>query len=246
MNIEQKIHRRVGTAIRKHDMIIEGDRVLIAVSGGKDSVTMAKILAEKQRYLPISFELTACQIVTDLMPREHQRESHLDKLFAGFGIPIQHRFVPVLARLDKGRKLNCFFCAMQRRMALLKVANELGCSKIAYGHHLDDIIETLLMNMFYKAEISTMPARLELDYHNVVLIRPLCHAKENELRTYAKRFELVDAGGPECPYGVDGRRQRIKSVIRELAMEDERVRDNLFASLDRVKIDYLREKRRSR
>ena len=243
MNIEKKVHRRVGEAIRKHRMIEDGDRLLIAVSGGQDSCALAHVLKEKQRIFPIQFDLGACHIVTDVAPREPEKEKNLDTFFSRLGIPLERHFVPVIDRLDEGRKMNCFFCAMQRRMKLLRVALENTCTKIAYGHHMDDIIETLFLNMLYKAEISTMPARLELDEHDMVLVRPFCLTKKREIKVYARRFGLTDLE-QSCPYGEDGRRDRVRKIIDELAGEDDRIRDNLARSLGRVKIDYLQEKRR--
>ena len=245
MNIEKRIHRRVGEALRRFRMLEAGDRVLIGISGGKDSTTLAKVLRDKQRHLPISFELLACHAVTDILPENKEMENALDSLFAKMGIPLERHLVEVMTRRDKGRKMNCFFCAMHRRMAMIRVATRLGCNKIAYGHHLDDIIETLLMNMFYRGEISTMPALLELDRHPITIIRPLCLAKEHEVQCFAERFGLSLLDGPPCPLGADGRRQRIKSLVRDLARRDGKLRNNILASLGRVKSDYLLERRRS-
>jgi tRNA 2-thiocytidine biosynthesis protein TtcA len=235
--------RQVGEAIFKHRMIEEGDRILIALSGGKDSVTLAHALSHKKRILPMRFKLTACHIITDMAPRNESQEERLDKFLMELGIELNRRFVPVVERSDSGKKINCFYCAMQRRMAILDVAKTLDCNKVAYGHHLDDIIETLLLNMFYKAEISTMPARLELDSHDIVIVRPLCLTKESETAAYARRFGVVSADSP-CPYGNDGRRAGVKKIIAELSAEDDRVRDNISAALGRVRLGYLREKLR--
>ncbi len=243
MTIEQRIHRRVGKALREHNMIEEGDRILIAVSGGKDSSTLARILTEKQRYLPVKYELFGCHTVDDFFARNEEGEQKLDQLFQTLGVPLIRTQVSVLKHLDQDKKMNCFFCAMMRRKAVLGEAQKRSCNKVAYGHHLDDVIETLLMNMFYKAEISTMPARLELSDHDVTFIRPLCYVKEREIITYAERYALTEAG-PPCPFGEGGRRARIKRLISELAEEDPKIRDNLSAALGRVKLDYLKEKLR--
>lgn len=244
MKIERLVHRRVGQALRRHRMIEDGDRVLIAVSGGVDSSALAKVLAEKRRHLPISFELEACHVTTDLNPPTDEGNAWLDRFFESIGVPLLRRHAPVVARLDPGKEMSCFFCAMQRRKALIAVAAEQGCRKIAYGHHLDDVIETLLLNMLFKAEISTMPARLELDDHDAVIVRPLARVKEAEVKRYARKFDIVQAG-PACPFGLDGRRQRIKRLVDELAGEEPRIRDNLAASLGRVKTGYLLEKLRN-
>ena len=244
MKIERLLHRRVGAALRRHRMIEEGDRILLAISGGVDSSAMARILAEKRRNLPVRFELVGCVVETDLFGYAPGGSRWLNRYFEDLGIPLIRRRAAVLARMAPDRKLSCFFCAMQRRKALVDVALEERCSKIAYGHHMDDIIETLLLNMFYNAEISTMPARLELDDHDLVLIRPMCLAKEAEVKRYARRFEMIEAV-ERCPHGDRGRRAAIKKIIKDLAEVDGRVRDNISASLGRVKPGYLVEKSRN-
>lgn len=243
MNVEKRVLRQAGEAIFKHRMIEEGDRILIAVSGGKDSATLAHVLSQKKSVLPMRFRLTACHIATDIAPRDEAAEDRLADFLMGVGIEMNKRFVPVLERATSEKKINCVFCAMQRRMAILDVAKALDCNKVAYGHHLDDIIETLLFNMFYMAQISTMPARLELDTHDVIIIRPLCFTKESDTSLYAERF-CADALMPGCECAADGRRARIKRLIGELAKEDDGVRDNLSAALGRVRLGYLREKLR--
>jgi tRNA(Ile)-lysidine synthase TilS/MesJ len=232
----------VGEAVRRFRLIEEGDKILVGVSGGKDSTSLVKILSEKQKYFPFRFEILAAHVVTDIFPRNEELECRIDQFFESVGVPNVRKFVEVFKKEGETRDINCFYCAMQRRTAMVRLAHETGCNKIAYGHHLDDIVETLLMNMFYKAEISTMPARLELDNHDLILIRPFCMTKESEIRTYAERMGLTGIDGPRCPHGKDGRRARIKKLVSELSLEYSEIRNNLFASLSRVKTGYLTEK----
>lgn len=243
MNVFKKVHRKTAEALSAYEMLAPGDRLLIGVSGGKDSLVVSHVLAEKRKRWPFPVELEACHVVTDLSPRDEAREENLAELFAGFEIPFHVRLASVMERLDPSRSFNCFFCAMQRRIALRKTAAERGCNKIVYGHHLDDIIETLLMNMFFKAEISTMPAKLEMDEHDLEILRPLALTKEREVATYARHMGFEDLSQP-CPYAHDTRRAAVKKLVSELCLEDERIRDNLSASLDRVKLGYLRIKKR--
>jgi tRNA 2-thiocytidine biosynthesis protein TtcA len=224
-------------------MIDEGDRILIAVSGGIDSTSLAHILWEKSKKIPFQFELEACHVVTDIAPRIAENEARLDDFFSKMGMVLRRESIPVMDRLDPGREMNCFFCAMQRRTRLLALANQHGFTKIAYGHHMDDIIETLLMNMLYKAEISTMPARLELDDHDVVFIRPLSKVSKGEIKLYAADVGIEDLE-QSCTYGANSRRERVRAIIEDLASDDERIRNNLSAALGRVKNDYLLEKLR--
>lgn len=229
--------------MRDHRMIEDGDRVLIAFSGGKDSSVLTQVLSEKRKIIPITFELLACHLTTDLASVDPRQSEQHDRFFNALDIELTRRHVPILARLDPKFQMNCFFCAMQRRKTLLSVAKALNCTKIAFGHHLDDIIETLLMNMFYNGKIATMPIRLELDNHDVTIVRPLGLTKERDISTYAAQLGLID-DSPPCPYGESGRRARVKRLITELAREDPRIRDNLSAALGRVKLDYLKEKLR--
>ncbi len=243
MKIERLIHRRAGAAIRNHRMLEEGDRVLIAVSGGVDSSVLARVLSEKRGNLPVKFELLGCHIETDLFGMVDGGNEWLDRFFSEIDVPLIRKSVPVLGRLKEGRSMNCFFCAMQRRKALLAVALENRCTKIAYGHHMDDVIETLLMNMLYNAKIATMPVRLELDDYDIVFVRPLCKVREAEVKRYAVRMEISSVA-QDCPHAVDGRRAKVKDIVSQLARDDERIRDNLAASLGRVRTGYLTEKTR--
>lgn len=244
MKVERLIHRRVGAALRRHRMIEDGDRVLIAVSGGVDSSVLARVLAEKRGRLPVAFDLLGVHVATDLLPPCPEGEERLDRFFEELGLPLIRRRVAVLGRLQPGgRGFNCFFCAMQRRQAVLAAAREHRCNKVAYGHHLDDVIETLLLNLFHNAEISTMPARLELDGHEQVIVRPLCRCAEADIKAYAARFGIADAFGP-CPHGQDGQRRVMKDLVSRVAAMNPRARDNALAALERVKTDYLLEKNR--
>ena len=243
MKIERLVHRRVGAALRRHRMIEEGDRIMVAFSGGVDSFVLARILAEKRSAIPVKFELIGCHVATDIVDMKEDGWEISQNFFGALRIPLVRMDVEVTGRSDRGRPMNCFFCAMQRRKALISQALKNDCTKIAYGHHLDDVIETLLINMFYNAEISTMPARLELDNYDLVIVRPLCLVKESEVKRYAARMELEAVVEP-CPHGDKGKRARVKQMIHEMALEDGRVRDNLAASLGRIKLGYLLEKLR--
>jgi tRNA(Ile)-lysidine synthase TilS/MesJ len=224
-------------------MIEPGDRVLIAVSGGADSSAMASILAQKRRVLPVRFELTGCHIVTDLFPRNEEGEAWLDAFFSRLDVPLVRVFVEARRHLPDGKAVSCFFCAMQRRRALIAEAEARGFTKLAFGHHLDDIIETLLLNMIHGGAIAAMPVRLELDDHPLTIVRPLCRVKESEIKELARAAGIVSAE-QRCGLGLDGRRARVKRAIADLAAGDDRVRDNLLASLGRVRGDYLVERLR--
>jgi len=228
--------------LREHRMLEPGDRVLLAISGGADSSAMARVLARKRRTLPFAFELVGCHVVTDLFPRNEAGEAWLDRFFAELGVPLRRVFIEASRRLGQ-QAPTCFTCARERRRALVATAEAEGCTKLAFGHHLDDIVETLLLNMIHCGAIAGMPVRLELDRHPITIIRPMCRVKEAEAKAFAAGAGIVPAQ-QRCGMGIDRRRASVKRAIAELAEGDDRVRDNLFAALGRVRADYLLEKAR--
>jgi tRNA 2-thiocytidine biosynthesis protein TtcA len=158
-------------AVMERELIREGDRILIAASGGKDSTVLAWALASIRPALKINYELAALHISTDFCAC--CKKSILAQRLDEWGIPFTDFFVPVIGRLKEGKKMNCYWCSTQRRTELLKFAIENNFNKIALGHHLDDIIETFFMNLCAKGEISAMPILLKYRKYPASLIRPL-------------------------------------------------------------------------
>ncbi|GHT88758.1 hypothetical protein FACS1894137_17260 [Spirochaetia bacterium] len=157
-------------AILERNLIAEGDRVLIAVSGGKDSTVLAWALSALKPALKKDYDLAAIHISSDFCAC--CKKSTLAQRLSEWGIPFADLFVPIIGRLKEGEKMNCYWCSTQRRTELLKYAVENGFNKLALGHHLDDIIETFFMNMTAKGELSTMPMLLAYLKYPVSLIRP--------------------------------------------------------------------------
>ena len=232
------INSQIGKAIDRYGLINDGDRILVAVSGGKDSMTLLSLLKERLRWIPVKYELIACHIRTDFLRGRHTDTKTLTKFFKNIGVKYIFRDIKVL---DKKGKTNCFWCSWNKRKALFETADELKCDKIAFGHNKDDIVETILMNMIYKGETAAMNPKQELFKGKIVIIRPLCLAEESSIRSYAKEAGLTGKLCA-CPFGADSKRKYVKGLIKNISKDspDINVRTNIFNSVARVKNDYVR------
>lgn len=217
-------------------MIERGDRILIAVSGGKDSTSLAYDLAAKRRWWPEPFEIRAIHIATDFC--SCCKKSALLELLGSWGIEALSIDVPVIGRLKEGRSMNCYWCSTQRRTELLRYAMAEGFNKIALGHHLDDIVETLMMNMLYKGQISGMLPVLRYSKYPVAIIRPLALCEERQVIEFARERGFASAACT-CPYGADSKRREVRARIAALTGGSSRLKRHLFDSMSNVNEEYL-------
>jgi len=233
---DQFLRRPLGKAIRQYQMIQNGDRIAVGVSGGKDSLTLLHLLYTRKRRVPIEYGLVAIHIDLGfdgtgetLGPyfRQQGIRYHIEKTRIG---PIAHSKI--------NRENPCFLCARLRRKRLFELANAMGCAKIALAHHRDDIIETLLINMFYSGEIGTMVPHQRLFNGKLSIIRPLALTDEDAIRRYARArgFPVIESG---CPTGKESERNRIKAILVELGRKNRRIRGNIFRSMQNIRTDYL-------
>lgn len=204
------IQKLVVKAIRAHNLVQSGDKILIAASGGKDSTVMAWALAACKAALKIDYELAALHISTDFCAC--CKKSALESRLAAWGVPFTDKFVPVIGRLKAGQKMNCYWCSTQRRTELIKHARENGCNKIALGHHADDVIETFFMNMLNKGEFSAMPFSLAYTKYPITLIRPLGYAQETQIIQAARELDCLKSACT-CPYGRNSKRRDTRDRI---------------------------------
>jgi tRNA 2-thiocytidine biosynthesis protein TtcA len=235
-NSETTIAKLVEVALRRYDMIEEGDRILVAVSGGKDSTSLAYDLAEKRRWWPAKYEMRALHIASDFC--SCCKKSALELLMKSWEIPYASIDVPVIGRLKPGREMNCYWCSTQRRTELIRYAQANGFNKIALGHHLDDIVETLMMNMLYKGEISGMMPVLKYDKYPISIIRPLALCEERQIIAFAEEKGFRSATCT-CPYGRESKRKEVRARIKELTGGSSDLKHNLYNSMSKVNLGYL-------
>ena len=225
-------------AVLERKLICEGDRILIAVSGGKDSTVLAWALSLIRPALKFDYELAALHISTDFCAC--CKKSTLSRRLEEWGIPFTDLFVPVIGRLKEGEKMNCYWCSTQRRTELLKYAVENGFNKIALGHHLDDIIETFFMNLCAKGEISAMPILLKYRKFPISLIRPLAYVEERQVIECAGEQNILKAACT-CPYGANSNRRDMRERIALLTGGSGAVKRRILKALASGQRDFLVE-----
>lgn len=232
----RKIINLSGKAINAHRMVEADDKILVAVSGGKDSLSLLDVLAERRKFLPIDYELHAIHIITEDVPYE------IDKTFLHAFCAernVTPHFITTHAGIEERKdKKPCFTCSWNRRKELFDFALNNGFKKIAFGHHLDDAIETLMMNMVMHANISSMPPTLKMFEEKLLLIRPLIYATNAEMNRYAeiKQFTSLKK---ECPYEDHTLRTSAREWINQFEKLNPQARINLFKSMSNIDRDYL-------
>ena len=231
---EYYISKGMGRAIMDYKMLVPGDKIAVAVSGGKDSLTLLRLLIDRQAFVPIKYRLVAIHID---MGYPKSISAKLEKYFKKLNIEYKIIKTDILKKTEKA-KINCFWCSWNRRKELFLAAHKLGCTKIALGHHLDDVTETILLNLFFRGEISTMSPKQELFKGKVTLIRPLAYVPERLIKRFAKEVKLGH-DTCACPHSVISNRQRMGRIIAGLEKICPDVKKNIFRSLKRIKKDYL-------
>lgn len=206
--LQKRLRRYVGRAIEEYNMIEEGDRVMVCLSGGKDSYGMLDILQNLQRSAPVKFELVAVNM-DQKQPGfpEHVLPEYLEKLGIEYHIVEKDTYSVVKEKIPEG-KTTCGLCSRLRRGTLYGFAEDIGATKIALGHHRDDIVETLFLNMFYGSKLSAMPPKLLADDQRNIVIRPMAYCKETDLQAYAKIKEF-----PIIPCNLCGSRKTCSARI---------------------------------
>ena len=225
-------------AVMERSLVCDGDRILIAVSGGKDSSVLAWALSAIRPALKKNYELAAVHISTDFCAC--CKKSLLAQRLEEWGVPFTDLFVPVVGRLKEGKKMNCYWCSTQRRTELLKYAVENGFNKIALGHHLDDIIETFFMNLCSKGALLAMPILLKYRKYPVSLIRPLALLEEKSIIACAAEQNILKAACT-CPYGQNSKRREMRKKIADFTAGGSagEIKRRILKAADGEKIDYL-------
>jgi tRNA 2-thiocytidine biosynthesis protein TtcA len=239
-DLETRIAKKVTKAIVEHKLIEDGDRIMVGLSGGKDSWALIQILDVLQKRAPIDFSLVAVNIDSGYEGYEHHKLT--DTCAArGWELHVEHTNIgETIEDILEETETPCSLCARLRRGALYRLADTVGATKIALGHHADDFIETLLLNVFFQGSIKSMPARLVSDNGKYVVIRPLAYVLESEARAYAKEAELPIIGCccPACG-DLSLQRQRMKRLIAQLEVEHPEIKNSILRSLGNVHLRHL-------
>src|SRR5437762_8795016 len=243
-DLEARIAKRTTKAIVDYQMIEDGDRVMVGLSGGKDSWALLQILDVLRQRAPIRFSLVAVNVDSGYKEYKHDLIAKTCEA-RGWEYRIEHTAIgEVMDDLLEANATPCSLCARLRRGVLYRIATEVGATKIALGHHQDDFIETLLLNLFFAGALKAMPARLVSDNAEHVVIRPLVYVGEDEARLYAKECELPIIGCccPACG-DLGLQRQRAKKLIMELEIEHPGVEQSMLKALSNVAPRHLLDTR---
>lgn len=233
------MRRQAGKAIADYGMIGDGDRVMVCVSGGKDSYTLLDMLLALQRRAPVNFELVAVNLdqkqpgfPEEVLPR------YLEALGVEYRV-VEEDTYSVVTRVVPEGKTMCGLCSRLRRGILYRVADELGATRIALGHHREDVVETLFLNMFYGAALKAMPPKLLSDDRRHVVIRPLVYCRETDIARYAeaRKFPIIPCN--LCGSQENLRRRQIKQMLTAWETEDPGRTERLFRSLCNVTPSHL-------
>jgi len=231
-----KIHQKALKCMKEYELIENGDKILIGLSGGKDSLALVEILGERMKIFKPKFSLVAAHITMTNISYQSDLE-YLKNYAAQFNIPFVHHTTSFNQSTDK-RKSPCFLCSWNRRKALFEVAKANGCNKIALGHHQDDILETLLMNMTFQGAFGTMPPKLKMNKFDMTIIRPLALLSEKEMIELSE-IRLFPKQVKNCPYEKDSHRSEMKVVLRTLETMNPNARHSLWSSMNNVQNEYL-------
>ncbi len=235
--VAREMKRLMGKAIHSRQMIEDGDHVLVAVSGGKDSLSLLWLLRERIKRVPIDYRITAVHVDPGFgADSAGQMESFF--LEHGFEYRVRQSDIGPKAHGPENQENPCFLCSRLRRKILFQVAEELGCNKIAFGHHKDDLIETFFLNILFGASLSTMLPVQQFFNGKVTAIRPLYMLDEDTIRRYARAMEWpkIDLG---CPTAGASKREDVKKMLNSFYRTNKKIKGNIFHALQNVNPEYL-------
>ncbi|MEJ5078120.1 tRNA 2-thiocytidine(32) synthetase TtcA [Erwinia sp. MYb535] len=240
--LQKRLRRNVGTAITDYNMIEDNDVVMVCMSGGKDSFAMLDILLGLQKVAPIKFEIIAVNL-DQKQPGfpEHILPAYLDSLNIPYYIVDKDTYSVVKEKIQEG-KTTCGLCSRLRRGTLYSFAEKIGATKIALGHHMDDIVETLFLNMFHGAKMKAMPPKLRSDDGRNVVIRPLTYCREKDLIAWAeyKAFPIIPCN--LCGSQENLQRQAIKAMLMEWDKKTPGRVDSVFKSIQNISPSQLADR----
>lgn len=232
----REFFRKVGKAVFDYGMIEEGDKILVGVSGGKDSLALLEVLALRARDKKHHYQVIAAHIAVENVAYEVD-EVYIREFCERLGVELVHRTIEAGVKEGSGKPA-CFVCSWNRRKALFEIAKEKGCGKLALGHHRDDAVESLLMSMMFNGTIASMPPKLAMFGGTFILIRPLIYLTNEATSCYAV-YRGFRKQKKQCPYEQATNRDAVGRIIREMEALSPHVRSNLFAAMSRIQQEYL-------
>ncbi|WP_297329529.1 ATP-binding protein [uncultured Bacteroides sp.] len=237
---EEKMMRRIEKRFCKgtveYGLIDDGDKILVGLSGGKDSLALIELLAKRARIYKPKFSVVAVHVIMKNIPYQSDVK-YLQEYAESWGVPFVLYETEFDATTDT-RKSPCFLCSWNRRKAFFAVAKEQGCNKIALGHHMDDILETILMNITYQGAFSSMPPKLVMKKFDMTIIRPMCLVHEADLIEMAQIREYRKQA-KNCPYESQSSRSTMKGILRQLEDMNPEARYSLWGSMSNIQEDLL-------
>ncbi len=234
-----RLNRAMGRALGAFDMLTDGDRVMCAVSGGKDSDVMHDLLVDLSRRAPVRFEVVAVNIDQGHpgYPAERLEAYMADNDYA-FRLVREDTYTIVKANIPEGKTM-CSLCSRLRRGILYTLAREMGCNKIALGHHRDDIITTLMLNLFFQGALRAMPPKLTNDAGDVVVVRPLAYCAEDDIRAYAEMRAYPIIPCDLCGSQPNHQRRVVSDMLAEVERNHPGIRDSMIAAVGNITPSHL-------
>jgi tRNA(Ile)-lysidine synthase TilS/MesJ len=230
------VHNTVGKTIYKHSLIQKDDHVLVGLSGGKDSLVLLETLAERKKYLPFKFNITATHILIDNIGYETDIK-FLETFCKSLGVRfILKKFT--LENIASSKKSTCFLCSWNRRKAIFELTKEINCNKLAFGHHMDDALETMLMNMIYHGSVSSLPYKLSMFDGRVEVIRPLLEFTDEQMDEFAQ-IKDYPKEIRRCPYDKETGRESVSKLLDQVQKIYDQGKKNMFRSLSNQYPEYL-------
>lgn len=228
--------KRISKTIGENKIIVEGDKVLVGLSGGKDSYVMLHALSQIRTRLPFKFHLGAVHINAQNIPFDRDYD-YMRQLCNELNVPFEIIEIDIDLQTDK-KLSTCFKCSWNRRTALFQFASRNQYNKIAFGHHLDDAVETLLMNMFYNGEISAMPYEVEMFKNRFKIIRPMLDIQHEYIIDYATTLGFMREKY-KCEYSQVSKRDYVRNLLEEITKQNPDIAKNIFRSMKKIVPEYL-------
>jgi len=235
--VAKEIKRLAGKAIHTMDMIRDGDHVMVAVSGGKDSLALLWLLKERIKRVPIDYRITAVHVDPGFGANSADQMTSFF-LAHDFEFRVIESDIGPKAHGPQNRENPCFLCSRLRRKLLFQMAEEVGCNRMAFGHHKDDLIETFFLNVFYGASISTMVPVQGLFGGKLTVIRPFYLVDEDLIRRYAQLMDWPEIS-LDCPTAGSSKREEIKNMLKHFYRSNRKIKGNIFHALQNVNAEYL-------